>query len=64
MELVDKNWIQKSWILNDKCIKELEIFVYGMAQPPWKSLTNMVSGIESDLPRKHNAWNGAQERWI
>jgi hypothetical protein len=64
MELVDKKRIQKSWILNDKWIKEVEIFAYGMAQPPWKSLTNMVSGIESDPPRKHNACNGAQERWI
>jgi len=33
MELIDKKRIQKSWILNDKWIKEVEIFVYGMAQP-------------------------------
>ncbi len=38
--------------------------VYGMAQPPWQNLTNMVSGIESDPYRKHDAWNGSQERWI
>jgi len=33
MELVDKTRIQKSQTLNDKWIKEVEIFVYAMAQP-------------------------------
>jgi hypothetical protein len=64
MELVDKRESKKVeyWMTNGS--KRLKSLFMEWHNPPWKSLTNMVSGIESDPPRKHNAWNGAQERWI